>query len=213
MGGVVDVLRVIEEKPDVFWEAVKIHLWLSFIALSVSILFSIPLGMFLSKRNHLSMVILNVLYLGKVIPSLAILAILMPFVGVGFTPSLIALVVFAIPTILINTVIAFKEVDKSVIEAARGMGMNTSRILRKIEIPLALPVVLTGIRTAVVEVIAGATLAAFIGGGGLGDFIVNGIALAKSPMLLAGAIPICILAFSGDLIFGGMEKLARQKTG
>lgn len=138
MGVFVDMLRVIEEKPDVFWDAVKIHLWLSFIALSVSILFSIPLGIYLSKRNHLSMVILNVLYLGKVIPSLAVLALLMPIVGVGFTPSLIALVVFAIPTILINTVIAFKEVDKSVIEAARGMGMSTSRILRKIEIPLAL---------------------------------------------------------------------------
>ncbi|AJY77400.1 hypothetical protein VN24_00610 [Paenibacillus beijingensis] len=201
------------DKPDVFQEALKIHLLLSFIALSASILISIPLGVYLSKRNRASLVVLNVLYLGKVIPSLAVLALLMPYVGVGFLPSLIALAVFAIPTILINTVTAFKEVDKSVIEAGQGMGMNPARIFWKIEFPLALPVILTGIRTALVEVIAGAALASFIGGGGLGDFIVNGIALSKTSMLLAGAIPICVIAFTGDLIFGGFEKFARQKTG
>ncbi|WP_373231915.1 ABC transporter permease [Cohnella sp.] len=208
-----DTLRVIQDKPDQFWEAVGIHLQLCFVALFISFLVSYPLGVYLSKRNRLSMAVLNVLYLGKIIPGLAVLAFLMPYVGVGFTPALIALIIFAIPTMLINTVIAFKGVDKSVLEAARGMGMDPLRILLKIETPLALPVVLTGVRTAVVEVIAAAALASFIGGGGLGDFIINGIALAQTPMLLAGAIPISMIAFGGDIVFGIVEKAARKRTG
>lgn len=208
-----EAIDYLMSKPDLFWEALKIHLLLSAIALAISIFISVPLGIYLSKRNKLSMVVLNVFYLGKIIPSLAVLALTMPYVGVGFTPSLIALTILAFPTILINTVVAFKEVDKNIIEAAQGMGMNKLRIIRKIEFPLALPVVITGIRTASVEVIAGAALAAFIGGGGLGDFIINGIALAKPSMLLVGAVPICLLAIAGDSIFGRIEKLTSPKMG
>ncbi|MCK9912109.1 ABC transporter permease, partial [Microbacteriaceae bacterium K1510] len=131
--------------------------------------------------------------IGRIIPSLAVLALAMPYVGIGFTPSLIALTLLVCPPILINTVTAFKELDKSVIEAAYGMGMDKARVMRKIEFPLALPVVITGIKTASVEVIASAALAAFIGGGGLGEFILNGIALAQSSLLLVGAIPIALL--------------------
>jgi osmoprotectant transport system permease protein len=208
-----DAFQIILNKSDVFYQAVKIHLLLSCIALAIAIVISVPLGVYLSKRNKIAAVILNVFYLGKIIPSLAILALAMPLIGIGFAPSLLALAILAIPSILINTVIAFKEVDKNVIEAAKGMGMDKFRIMRKVEFPLALPVVITGIRTAIVEVIAGATLAAFIGGGGLGDFIINGIALAQPSMLLVGALPICILAFAGDMIFGGIEKWVSPKTG
>lgn len=209
----IETLLLVEEKWGEFREALGTHLMLSFIAISVSILISLPLGIYLSKRNRISMVVLNVLYLGKIIPSLGILAILLPYVGIGVVPTLIALAIFAIPTILINTVIAFKQVDRSIIEAARGMGMDSYRILWKIEIPLALPVVIAGIRTAVVEVIAGTTLAAFIGGGGLGVFVINGISTRETPLLLVGAISISILAFAGDLFFGGFEKLTRKKIG
>ncbi|WP_126425526.1 ABC transporter permease [Brevibacillus marinus] len=189
-----------------FWHAVYTHLLLSFLALGIGVAICVPLGIYLAKTNRGSMVILNAVNIGRIIPSLAVLALAMPYIGVGFGPSLLALSLLVCPPILINTVTAFRELDKSVIEAAYGMGMDHRRVLRTVEIPLALPVIITGIRTAAVEVIASAALAAFIGGGGLGEYILNGIALAQTSLLLVGAIPIAILALLAEVIFGGIEK-------
>lgn len=189
-----------------FMEAVKVHLMLSFSALAIGIVICVPLGIFLAKSNRVSMVVLNVVNIGRIIPSLAVLALAMPYVGVGFKPSLIALTLLVCPPILINTVAAFKEVDPNIIEAAYGMGMEKSRVLRKVEFPLALPVIITGIRTASVEVIAGASLAAFIGGGGLGVFVLNGVALIKPSLLLVGAVPIALLAFAVELVASRIER-------
>lgn len=192
---------------EVFIEAVKIHLLLSFVAVGIGILVCVSLGIFLAKTEKASLIIMNIVNVGRIIPSLAVLALVMPFVGIGFVPSLIALTLLVCPPILINTVIAVKEVDKSIVEAAYGMGMNKARVIRKVELPLALPVIITGVRTASVEVIASATLAAFIGGGGLGVFIINGIAGANASMLLVGAIPVALLALIAEFTFGGIEKL------
>ena len=125
----------------------------------------------------------------RVIPSLAILVIILPVFGTGFLPALVALTILACPPILINTYLGFRGIDPAVIEAARGMGMDERQILRKVEIPLAMPLVIAGSKTAV-EVVASATLAAFIGGGGLGTFIVNGLGMYNFPMLLVGAVPV-----------------------
>ncbi len=202
----IDAFTYITENSSDFWHAVTVHLLLSFIALAIGVITCVPLGIYLAKKNRGSIIILNAINIGRIIPSLAVLALAMPYVGIGFLPSLIALTLLVCPPILINTVTAFKELDKSVIEAAYGMGMDKGRVLRKVEIPLALPVIITGIKTAAVEVIASAALAAFIGGGGLGEFILNGIALAQSSLLLVGAIPIAILALLAEVIFDRIEK-------
>ncbi|QBP43023.1 ABC transporter permease [Paenisporosarcina antarctica] len=197
---------------EIFLGAVKVHLILSSVAVAIGISICVPLGIFLAKTEKASLIIMNVVNIGRIIPSLAVLALLMPFVGIGFYPSLIALTLLVCPPILINTVIAVKEVDKNIVEAAYGMGMDKARVIRKVELPLALPVIITGIKTASVEVIASATLAAFIGGGGLGVFIINGIAGANASMLLVGAIPVALLALSAEFILGGIEKLTTPPT-
>jgi osmoprotectant transport system permease protein len=127
-----------------------------------------------------------------------VLMLLLPLMGSGFAPSLVALTLLAAPPILINTDAGLRGVDAAVIDAARGMGFTPGRMLREVQLPLALPVILAGVRTAAVEVIASATLATFIGGGGLGQFIVAGLALSNNGILLVGAIPIAGLALAAE---------------
>jgi osmoprotectant transport system permease protein len=130
----------------------------------------------------------------------------MPIMGTGFVPSWFALTLLALPPILINTYTAVRQVDPDIIDAARGMGMTNGEIVRKIELPLATPVVFAGIRTAAVQVVSGAVLAAYIGGGGLGDFITAGIAMMALPQLLVGAIPATMLSIGADRLFGWLQK-------
>ena len=130
----------------------------------------------------------------------------MPMMGTGFVPSLFALTLLALPPILINTYTAVRQVEPDVVDAARGMGMTRNEIRRKVELPLALPVIFAGIRTAAVQVISGAVLAAYIGGGGLGDFITAGIAMMALPQLLVGAIPATLLALGTDRLFGALQR-------
>ena len=207
-----DAYNYILNNPEMFIEAIKVHLFLSFAAVLIGIVICVPLGIFLAKVEKASIIIMNLVNIGRIIPSLAVLALVMPFVGIGFFPALIALTLLVCPPILINTIIAVKEVDKNIVEAAFGMGMGKARVIRKIELPLALPVIITGIRTSSVEVIASATLAAFIGGGGLGVFIINGIAGANASMLLVGAIPVAILALLTEFVLGRIEKFTTQSA-
>lgn len=212
MDVVITAFDYILNHSETFLNAVKAHLLLSVISVTIGILICVPLGIYIAKKAKADLVIMNAINIGRIIPSLAVLALIMPFVGIGFTPALIALTLLVCPPILINTVTAFKEVDQSVIESAYGMGMDKARVIRKIEFPLALPVIIAGIRTASVEVIASATLAAFIGGGGMGVFIINGIAGANYSLLLVGAIPVALLAFLAEVTFGGVEKLLSPPT-
>jgi osmoprotectant transport system permease protein len=144
------------------------------------------------------------------VPSLAILFVAVPYLGLGFWPALVALTVLGCPPILINTEAAFRGVDPGVLEAARGMGMTARRILWRIEAPLALPVLVAGVRTAAVDVFASATLAAFIGGGGLGDFIARGFALFEPSIMLVGAIPVAILTLSAEGVLAGAERIVAR---
>ncbi|HVN54368.1 MAG TPA: ABC transporter permease [Anaerolineaceae bacterium] len=192
-----------------FWQATRQHLALSLAALAISILVCLPLGIWIARRTTIAQVVINFFNAFRVLPSLAILFLALPYLGLGFLPSLIALTVLAFPPVLINTYAGLRNVDAAVIEAAYGMGMDSRQVLRQVELPLAAPTILAGIRTTAVEVISSATLAAFIGGGGLGDFITRGFALYNVKIMLVGAIPIAFLALTSEGILGLFQRAFR----
>ena len=196
-----DAYQYFLQNQSFFWQATREHLILSFSALGISLLIALPIGIWIAKHEKSAQVVINVFNAFRVIPSLAILFLALPYLGLGFVPSLAALTVLAFPPVLINTYAGIRGVDAFVIEAASGMGMTESQVLAQIEIPLAIPAIVTGIRIASVEVISSATLASFIGGGGLGDFITRGFALFNVPIMLVGAVPVALLALSSELFW------------
>jgi osmoprotectant transport system permease protein len=192
-----------------FWQAFRQHLALSLSALGISIVISLPLGIWIARRADLAQVVMNIFNAFRVIPSLAILFLALPYLGLGFLPALVALTVLAFPPVLINTYAGLRGVDAAIVEAAFGMGMAPFQVLRQVEIPLAVPTILAGVRTAAVEVISSATLASFIGGGGLGDFITRGFALYDVRIMLVGAIPVALLALTSEALLSSAQRLYR----
>jgi osmoprotectant transport system permease protein len=185
---------------------VRDHLALAASALAAALVLGVPLGAAVAGNGAFRGPVLGAIYVARVVPSLAVLAIMLPLVGIGFVPSLVALTLLAIPPIALNTDIGLRGVSEAATEAARGLGMDRGQVRRRIEWPLALPVVFSGIRIAAVEVIASATLAAFIGGGGLGEYIINGLAENDTPQLLEGAIAVGVLALATQWLLGGVER-------
>ena len=179
--------------------AIAVHVGLSGGALFIAIAISVPLGMW-SAHARGGAPIVGVMTALRSVPSLAVLALMLPLFGLGRGPALIALTLLAIPPILINTDVGYRTVDRAAVDAAIGMGMRSTQVLRRVETPLAAPVMLAGVRTAAVEVIASATLAAFIGGGGLGDLIVAGLQNDNTPELLTGAILVALLALAAEAL-------------
>jgi osmoprotectant transport system permease protein len=175
-------------------------------ALAVAFAGGVPLGAAIARAPLVRGPALAAVYVARVVPSLAVLAIMLPLVGIGFVPSLIALALLAIPPIALGTDLGLRGVPEAVRDAARGLGMSDAQIRRRVEWPLALPVVFSGIRTAAVEVVASATLAAFIGGGGLGEYIVNGLAENDTPQLLEGALSVGVLALLVQWLLAGVER-------
>jgi len=196
----------IAEHPTEFLRALGQHLTMSGISLAIALAIALPLAVVIVNRERLAFAVINTINGLRTIPSLAILAIMLPLLGIGLLPSIVALTVLALPPILLNAYVGLRDVDPDSIEAAVGMGMSRGQVLRKIRVPLAAPAMFAGARTAAVQVLAGATLAPFIGGGGLGDFIATGIGVMDTSRLLVGAIPIAILALSAEFILGGLEK-------
>lgn len=193
--------------PKLFRDALVTHLTLSGSGLAIAAILAVPLGILLSRSPRAALLAINAANIGRTVPSLAVLAIMLPVLGTGFLPSLVALTLLAIPPILINSYVGIRQVDPDAVESAVGMGMTRLQVMAKIELPVALPVISAGVRTAAVQVVAGATLAAFIGGGGLGDFITSGIALMQLPLLLLGAVPIALLAIGTELLFYRLERV------
>ena len=202
----IDAWRYILLHPDRFGDALWRHVTLSAAALAIAVVIAIPLGIWLAGQARLALLTINAANIGRTLPSLAVLALMMPLLGTGFTPALFALTLLALPPILINTYAAVRQVDADVIDAARGMGMTPSEITRRVVVPLAVPVIAAGVRIAAIQVISGAVLAAYIGGGGLGDFITAGIAMMQLPLLLVGAIPATLLALGTDLLMGRLQR-------
>jgi len=182
------------------------HLVLVAIPLSISLGLGLPLGLLSARSRQASRLFINSFNALRVIPSLAILFLAIPYFGLSFQSAAIALTILAMPPILIGTDVAFRSIDPAVREAAYGMGMTPAQVIRQVEVPLALPVILAGIKTATVEVIASATLAAFIGAGGLGSFIVLGFALYDNGVLLVGAIPVALLALGAEISLSGLQR-------
>ncbi|WP_058305966.1 osmoprotectant update ABC transporter permease/substrate-binding subunit OpuFB [Gracilibacillus massiliensis] len=203
---------VFQTRQDQLWQALLEHIQISFIALLFAVLISIPLGIYLTKEEKIAEPIIGVAAVLQTIPSLALLGLFIPLFGIGKVPAIIALILYALLPVLRNTYTGIKEVDPSLIEAATAMGMNTSKRLMRVELPLAMPVIMAGIRTSMVLIVGTATLAALIGAGGLGDIILLGIDRNNTSLIILGAIPAALLAIFFDLLLRKMEKFSFRKS-
>jgi osmoprotectant transport system permease protein len=189
------------------------HLEVSGLAVLVACAIALPVGLYLGHSGRFAFVAVNVANIGRALPSLALLAFALPIafalgLGLGFWPTLIAVVPLAIPPVLTNAYVALRNVDRDVIEAARGMGLSEAGVLRRVEVPLALPLILSGVRTGAVNVVATATLGALVAGGGLGRYIVDGLALQEYDRLFAGALLVALLAIAVEVAFSTFERAA-----
>ena len=188
------------------------HIQISFIALLIAAVIGIPLGVILTKTKRTAEVVINIAAVLQTIPSLALLGLMIPLFGIGVVPAIIALVIYALLPILRNTYTGIAEVDDSLVEAASGIGMKPMRRLLKVEMPIAMPVIMAGVRTAMVLIIGTATLAALIGAGGLGDLILLGIDRNNTHLILIGAIPAALLAILFDVILRVIQNLSYKKA-
>lgn len=190
--------------PDIMqglWQ----HLQLTLVALFLAVIIAVPLGIFLTRHRKFADIVIGITGVFQTIPSLALLGFMIPFLGIGYLPAIVALTIYGLLPILRNTYTGIVGVDSAVIEAGVGMGMTSKQVLFMVEFPLALSIIMAGIRTASVLIIGVATLAALIGAGGLGDLIFRGIALARSELILVGAVPAAGLALLFDYILKKVE--------
>jgi osmoprotectant transport system permease protein len=188
------------------------HLTLVIIAMVFAILIAVPLGMFIVQYRKLSAIALGIASVFQTIPSLALFGFLIPipFIGgIGRRTAIVALILYALLPILRNTYVGLTGIDPAVLEAAEAMGMTNAQILLRVRFPLALSVILAGVRTAAVITIGVATIAAAIGAGGLGTFIFRGVAMVSDAVILAGAIPAALLAIFADAVLGLLERRLR----
>jgi len=187
--------------------ALEVHIYMVVISVVISIIIAVPIGIVLTrpKFQKFGAVIMNLLNILQTIPGMAFIAIVMPILGMGLRPTIVALVAQSLLPIARNTIAGLHEVSPDVKDVALGMGMSPGLILREVELPLAMPVILAGIRTATVYVVSVGTLAAYIGGGGLGDLIYTGLLMMWTPYLLVGAGLGAILAIGLDRVLGYVE--------
>jgi osmoprotectant transport system permease protein len=185
------------------------HLGLSAAALLLGVLVSVPLGLYLERRRRGAESVIRVFGLFQTVPSLALLAFMIPLLGVGIVPAIVALWIYSLFPIVRNTYSGVRDADPRAVEAATALGMTPGQVLTQVRLPLAAPIILAGIRTAAVLTVGTATLAAFIGAGGLGEPIVTGLQLANTSMILSGAIPAAALALLVDGVLGWVERALR----
>lgn len=207
-----EFITVFQDRKELVWSAMIEHIQLSFISLLIAVLIAVPLAIFLTNHKKIASPIIQITAIFQTIPSLALLGLMIPLVGIGKVPAVIALFVYALLPILRNTYTGLTEIDPSLIEAADAMGMNRLRKLIKVEIPIAMPVIMAGIRNAMVLIIGTATIAALIGAGGLGSLILLGIDRGNNYLILLGAIPAAILAVGFDYLLSYFEKISFKKT-
>jgi osmoprotectant transport system permease protein len=201
------------DNPQALPAAVTRHLELSLTALAAALAVALPLAVVLLRSRRLAAGAIALVNVMRTIPSLALLVIALPLLGTGFLPSVVALTLYGLPAILLNAYTALREVDAELVEAATGQGMTERQLLWRIKIPLALPVTFAGIRTSAVQIVSAATLAAFIGGGGLGDLITAGMGTLNIPELLLGGLAVAALSVATEVGFAGLESVARRASG
>jgi osmoprotectant transport system permease protein len=199
------------QQSDKLWSQTIAHIGLTCISLLAAVVIGLPLGIWIAQRKKAAWVVLGFAGVLQTIPSIALLGFMIPLLGIGALPAITALFLYALLPIIRNTYTGINGVDPAITESAWGMGMSKWQVLFSVELPLAMPVILAGIRTATVVNVGVATLAAYIAAGGLGEFIFGGIALNNSNMILAGAIPSAVLAVIFDFLLSRIQKLNVQK--
>lgn len=184
------------------------HLVISFTVIILAILFSVPLAIYMTKMKSekVKNLIFTIVNIFQTIPTIALLAIMIPIMGIGFKPAVLALFLYALLPLLRNTYAGMESIDADIVEAAKGMGFNTFQSLFKVELPMALPFIMSGIRVTSVYIISWTTLAALIGAGGLGDLVLAGIGYNDKFMIFTGTILAILIAVLLDLILGKFEK-------
>jgi osmoprotectant transport system permease protein len=183
------------------------HLWYSLLATAIAGAIALPIGVYIGHTGRGALVAVNLTNLGRAIPSLGIIILMFTLVGFGIVPVLVALVALAIPPIVTNSYIGVRSVDRDVREAAEGMGMRGRQVLWQVELPVAMPLIMAGIRTSAVQVVATATLAAFVGLGGLGRYLIDGLSQRDLPQVVGGAILVAVLSLLTELLLGRVQAL------
>ncbi len=190
------------------WETVK----LSVTALGLATLVGLVLGIVCAKVGRAAaFLVITVSNLGRTVPTFALIALILALTGLGFWPAALGLFLLGIPPILLNTYTGVRDVDPGAVEASRGMGFTRLQVLGRVELPMSMPLIFAGIRTSSVQIIATAALAGLVGAGGLGVIVSSGLSNNQDDVILAGAIPITILAALSELVFGGAERLATPR--
>ena len=209
-----NVVRFIVDNHDQVLELTLEHLWLVGVSTLIAVVIGIPLGILIARRQRLSRPILASANIIQTIPSLALFGFLLPLPWLGERAdrlAILALTLYALLPLIRNTYTGIRGVDPAVVEAGRGMGLTDSQLLFQVELPLALSVILSGVRVAIVISVGLATIAAAIGAGGLGEFIFRGLAMVNNQLILAGAIPAALLALLADVGVGWPEGRLRPR--
>ncbi|KRM16994.1 ABC transporter, permease protein [Limosilactobacillus oris DSM 4864] len=204
------MVQYFQSNSGQYWQYVGQHLFLTLVTLAISMVIALPLGYLGSRLKPVASFCVAFAQVLRIIPSLALLFLLIPVIGTGMVPALIALVVLALPPLLINTILGFNEVSPLYKEVGTALGMTSRQLRRQIEIPLALPYVLNGIKLAIVEIIASATLATYIGAGGLGTLIFTGLGLYDMTYIVIGAVSVAALSLGAMLGFDFLIRKVRK---
>jgi osmoprotectant transport system permease protein len=183
------------------------HLWYSLLATGIAAAIALPIGIYIGHTGRGALVAVNLTNLGRAIPSLGIIILMFTLVGFGIVPILVALVALAVPPIVTNSYIGVRSVDRDVREAAEGMGMRGRQVLWQVELPVAMPLIMAGVRTSAVQVVATATLAAFVGLGGLGRYLIDGLSQRDLPQVVGGAILVAVLSLLTELLLGRVQSM------
>ena len=199
-------IQYIQRRSDMLGDLVLEHLWLVVVSVGIAVVVSLILGVVISYRTSLASTVLAICQILMTIPSMAMLGFMVPLFGIGFTTGVIALILYALLPVVRNTYTGIREISPAVVESAVGMGMSEWRVLTKIKIPLARPVIMAGIRTATVMVVGIAAIAAYVGAGGLGELIFQGISRSNEPMIIVGAIGVSIIALVFDFVLSWGER-------
>jgi osmoprotectant transport system permease protein len=189
------------------------HLLISAVTTAAAVALALPFGVYAGHTHRGGFIAVNIANLGRALPSLALLALMFPValsfkLGFGFWPTFLALVPLGIPPVLTNSYVGVREVDADIVEAARGMGLRERQVLRNVELPIAAPLIIAGIRNAAVAIVATATLGALVAGGGLGRYIVDGIARQDYPRVFVGALLVALLSICVEIAFGAFERVS-----
>ncbi|WP_159257747.1 ABC transporter permease [Lactiplantibacillus pentosus] len=188
------------------------HIYISAFSLLLGVIVAVPIGILLTRVKPIANVVMSIASMLQTIPAMALLALMIPFFGIGAIPAIIALFIYSLLPILRNTYLGMEDVDPALIDAAKGMGMTNWQSIVKVELPMAAPVIMAGIRLSATYVIAWAALASYIGAGGLGDFIFSGLNLYRTDLILGGSIPVIILALIVDWLLGKLEAVVTPRT-